>query len=251
MYLTKELDMKTFLKKLKGRTGNSLAEFAVTTAMMATLATTAAPKFSGVGDGAKEKKTEQAIDQILTAANNFYNTKVTSENAGRFPGQLKYNANVPDGGGYVADTYLVDDDGNAINRAAEYMAKLDLLGVDVNEDGDYDDAEDIKPTFTSFDDPNDSDTRGKWASVFGTENIDAILPLGTTISSTEDDDGDDSFDLYVGAEEFKHEFGDEAIKSPFQDGHYIYTVIAATGETPIIFVADLENPSHYWKQKKP
>lgn len=43
-------------KKLKGRSGQSLAEFAVTTAMMATLATTAAPKFSGVGEGAKEKR---------------------------------------------------------------------------------------------------------------------------------------------------------------------------------------------------
>ncbi len=49
--------MKTFLKRLKKVDGQSLAEFAVTTAMMATLATTAAPKFSGVGEGAKEKKT--------------------------------------------------------------------------------------------------------------------------------------------------------------------------------------------------
>ena len=43
---------------------NSLAEFAVTTAMMATLATTAAPKFSGVGEGAKEKRTLSKIDKI-------------------------------------------------------------------------------------------------------------------------------------------------------------------------------------------
>ena len=42
------------IKKLKSTRGNSLAEFAVTTAMMATLATTAAPKFGGVGSGAKE-----------------------------------------------------------------------------------------------------------------------------------------------------------------------------------------------------
>ena len=34
---------KNIIKKLKSRKGNSLAEFAVTTAMMATLATTAAP----------------------------------------------------------------------------------------------------------------------------------------------------------------------------------------------------------------
>jgi len=39
----KDMNMKTFFKKLKGRTGQSMAEFAVTTAMMATLATTAAP----------------------------------------------------------------------------------------------------------------------------------------------------------------------------------------------------------------
>ncbi len=49
--------MKKIMKKLKRVNGQSLAEFAVTTAMMATLATTAAPKFSGVGEGAKEKKT--------------------------------------------------------------------------------------------------------------------------------------------------------------------------------------------------
>ena len=53
------------LKRLKGRKGQSLAEFAVTTAMMATLATTAAPKFSGVGEGAKEKKTLADIDKIM------------------------------------------------------------------------------------------------------------------------------------------------------------------------------------------
>ena len=57
--------MKTFLKKLKRRSGQSMAEFAVTTAMMATLATTAAPKISGVGEGAKGKKTEAEIDKIM------------------------------------------------------------------------------------------------------------------------------------------------------------------------------------------
>ena len=91
--------MKLF-KKLKSRKGQSLAEFAVTTAMMATLATTAAPKFSGVGEGAKEKKTYSSIDKIIKSANNFYNEKVTTEGRGRFPGQLKYDSAVPDGGGY-------------------------------------------------------------------------------------------------------------------------------------------------------
>ena len=44
---------KSIKRYLKSTSGNTLAEFAVTTAMMATLATTAAPKFSGVGEGAK------------------------------------------------------------------------------------------------------------------------------------------------------------------------------------------------------
>ena len=48
------------IKKLKSTRGNSLAEFAVTTAMMATLATTAAPKFGAVGAGAGLWKGGQA-----------------------------------------------------------------------------------------------------------------------------------------------------------------------------------------------
>ena len=79
--------MKNIFKRLKRVNGQSLAEFAVTTAMMATLATTAAPKFSGVGEGAKEKKTLADIDKILKAANNFYNEQVTQAGRGMFPGQ--------------------------------------------------------------------------------------------------------------------------------------------------------------------
>ena len=56
---------KSILNKIKKRTGNSLAEFAVTTAMMATLAATAAPQFGSVGEGAKEKKTMNNIDKMF------------------------------------------------------------------------------------------------------------------------------------------------------------------------------------------
>ena len=66
---------KTIKKKFKSIKGNSLAEFAVTTAMMATLATTAAPRFSGIGEGAKEKKTQAEIDKIVIASSNFFNNK--------------------------------------------------------------------------------------------------------------------------------------------------------------------------------
>ena len=121
--------MKKFLKSLKRVNGQSLAEFAVTTAMMATLATTAAPKFSGVGEGAKEKKTLADIDKIMKAANNFYNTQVTESGRGRFPGQTKFDKNVPETGGYGSAT---DQNGTSLTVDAEL--NLDLVGVPGSSD---------------------------------------------------------------------------------------------------------------------
>ena len=205
-------------KKLKGRSGQSLAEFAVTTAMMATLATTAAPKFSGVGEGAKEKKTLADIDKIVKSANNFYNEKVTSEGRGRFPGQVKYNESVRDGGGYQNESSVV-------------------AGLDVFE------------TFESAE-------ASKWASIFGTQNPENPMPTGASVNTAEDPDNDGSFTETVGAEEFLNEFGGNAVKSPFQDGHYIYTVIAGGGSgqssySPILYVADLESPANFKKKLQP
>ncbi len=209
---------KTIKKYFKGRSGNSLAEFAVTTAMMATLATTAAPKFSGVGEGAKEKKTLADIDKIIKSANNFYNARVTDEGRGRFPGQVKYNESVPDNGGYVNENTL-------------------LTSIDVFE------------TYQSEEASN-------WASVFGTTNLESPAPQGSSVNVSEDDNGDGSFDVSAGAEEFLNEFGGNAIKSPFQDGHYIYTVIAGGGSgqqsySPILYIADLENPKNFNKKLQP
>jgi hypothetical protein len=210
---------KSLKRFLKSTSGQSLAEFAVTTAMMATLATTAAPKFSGVGEGAKEKKTLADIDKIVKSANNFYNAKVTSEGRGRFPGQVKYNETVPDAGaGYANESAL--------------------------ETG--------LTAFTGY----TSEEADKWASVFGTDNPDHPAPTGHQINVSENDDDDGSFDVSVGAEEYLNEFGGNAIKSPFQDGHYIYTVIAGGGSgsssySPILYVADLENPSNFKKKLQP
>ena len=215
--------MKNFIKTLKRTSGQSLAEFAVTTAMMATLATTAAPKFSGGGEGAKEKKTLADIDKIIKSANNFYNAKVTSDGRGRFPGQEKYNETVP------------DDDAGYPNEAA--------VLVDINKtDGIFDNFEHASAI--------------KWASIFGTLNDEASAPSGNFINVSENDNTDGSFDEGVGAEEFLNEFGGNAIKSPFQDGHYIYTVLAGSGSgtssvSPILFVADLESPKNMHKKLQP
>ncbi len=43
--------------------GNSLAEFTVTMAIMATLATTAAPAFSRISEGAKAKQTKANLEK--------------------------------------------------------------------------------------------------------------------------------------------------------------------------------------------
>ena len=214
--------MKNFFKYIKNNTGQSLAEFAVTTAMMATLATTAAPKFSGVGEGAKEKKTLADIDKIMKSANNFYNAKVTSDGRGRFPGQSKYNLAVPDGGGYANEAAL--------------LATIE---------GD-------NPTFTNF----EGSDAANWASIFGTTNSESPMPSSASVNTAEDDNGNGSFDEYVGAEEFLNEFGGNAIKSPFQDGHYIYTVIPGSGSgtssvSPILFIADLESPNNFHKKLQP
>ena len=242
--------MKKLMKYLKRVNGQSLAEFAVTTAMMATLATTAAPKFSGVGEGAKEKKTLADIDKILKSANNFYNTEVTSAGRGRFPGQGRYDEAVPTGSGYT----FTASQGQAY---AELQAKYDLIGLDVDGDGNYNETGDIPASFTTYD--NNSEAL-LWASVFGTNNDNAELPSAGNISAVEDPGStfwtDNEVTEGLGGEEFLDGFGGEPIKSPFQDGHYIYTVIGGAGsgtssQAPIIFVADLESPSSFWKKLQP
>tara|TARA_B100000927_G_scaffold213064_1_gene173560 strand:+ start:14 stop:721 length:708 start_codon:yes stop_codon:yes gene_type:complete len=235
--------MNKFFKKLKNVNGQSLAEFAVTTAMMATLATTAAPKFSGVGEGAKEKKTLADIDKILKAANNFYNTEVTESGRGRFPGQSKFDQNVPENGGYG-----YTENGTDI-AAMEAAIAADLTAEDAN--------------FLSY----NSSVASKWVSVFGFDNPDAAVLAANqsqvSLNRTEDPEGgtypgEVGYDLSVGngSEEFLDLFGGEAIKSPFQDGHYIYTVVGGSGSgaqssPPIIFVADLESPANFFKKLQP
>ena len=93
-------------------------------------------------------------------------------------------------------------------------------------------------------------------SVFGTTNVESTAPQGSSVNVSEDDDGYCSFDVSAGAEEFLNEFGGNAIKSPFQDGHYIYTVIAGGGSgqssySPILYVADLESPANFKKKLQP
>ena len=199
--------------------GNSLAEFAVTTAMMATLAATAAPQFGSVGEGAKEKKTMNNIDKIVQAANNYYNAKLDVEGRGRFPGQSKYDSKV---GGYdlPADTQT--------DIALEIFTETILN----NYDGYTDDLSAFVYVFAQSADDQDA-IQGSW------QNIETSVV----------------YDL-DGAADFVELFGNNGLSSPFQDGAYIYLVIPGSGSgsnsmAPAIVIADAENPTELHKTLVP
>ena len=98
--LQKEKKMKqllqTIIRNVKSVRGNSLAEFATTTALMATLAATAAPKLSEMSEGAKGEKSRNEIDKIVKMAGQFYQDVADTEGRGRFPNQVKFNVPIGD-----------------------------------------------------------------------------------------------------------------------------------------------------------
>ena len=209
----------SIIEKIKSVKGNSLAEFAVTTAMMATLAATAAPQFGSVGEGAKEKKTMNNIDKIVQAANNYYNAKLGVEGRGRFPGQSKYDSKV---GGYdlPADTET--------DIALEIFTETILN----NYDGYTDDLSAFVYVFAQSADDQDA-IQGSW------QNIETSVVYDVD-----------------GAADFVELFGNNGLSSPFQDGAYIYLVIPGSGsgssaQAPALIVADAENPTELHKTLLP
>ena len=215
---------KNLIKKLKSTRGNSLAEFAVVTAMMGTLATTAAPKFGGVGDGAKAKSTIASIDKIASAANNYYNAKVSEEGRGRFPGQSKYDSKV--GGFDLPDSTLTDA---ALETYLETILANQTAYTSTLDDYVY-----VFSTSLTDEDA----LAGDWMSFLGTTH-----------------QVDVGFDV-DGATDMKSNFGNQGIKSPFQDGAYIYLVIPGSGsgsdaQAPCMIIADAENPSELHKVLTP
>ena len=206
---------KRLLKKLKNTKGNSLAEFAVTTAMMATLATTAAPKFAGIGEAAKEKKTLANIDKILAAANNHYMSTLETEGRGRFPGQTKYSVKV--GGVDLGD-------GQQTTDALDEWTKNTLPGLLSIED----------PLGTYF------------VYVFaGSESDEDAIAKGIINPSADVDFDEEEPFANV---EYRVQFATRMVDSPYQDGGYIFLVIPGSGtgtlaEPPALIVADMENPA--------
>ena len=214
--------LKRIIRNVKSINGNSLAEFATTTALMATLAATAAPKLSEKSEGTKAEKSMNEIDKILTQARNHYQTTADTEGRGRFPGQEKFDVAV---GSHTSETSLLAD----INGAS---------------------------SMTSF-----ADTKlSQWCSVFGIANTAAKKPFGCNLADdtnkgntgngiTGNDDYVDGAN-YLGHKEWLRLFAGNTLKSKYQDGHFAYAVIAGSGsgvdaEPPVLYVIDIENASQF------
>ena len=209
--------IKTIIRNVKSIKGNSLAEFATTTALMATLAATAAPKLSEMSEGTKAEKSRNEIDKIIKQAGQFYQDKADSEGRGRFPGQSKFNVQVG-GTAYDNTDATTSGTGTALNNADSHnddvMSDLGLDGTD---------------GWQQYDDQPAND----WVSVFGTSNGMAAGTKGVS-------------DCPTCSDEWLPLFGDEVLESRFQDGHYAYTVVAGGGSgndvfPPVIYVVDVEN----------
>ena len=195
--------------RILSKKGQSLAEFAVITAMMSTFVMTAVPKFSSIMEVSKANKSVEELDKMLLVAKKFYEEASNEEGRGRLPGQDKFDMGV---GGYSDLAVLLQDLDN-------FTTSDNSIGI-------------------------------KWVSVFGTSN-------GTPTGSNFQDDNIDECSSCnphreKGSEEWYHAFSRETLKSPFQDGHYIYIVIAGEGsgddaKSPKICVADAENPKHLHK----
>ena len=219
--------LKTLIRNIKSINGNSLAEFATTTALMATLAATAAPKLSEMSEGTKAEKSRNEIDKLIKQAGSYYQDAADEEGRGRFPGQSKFNSPV---GHANAGTY---DNSNASNSGtvaaqANSDAHTAAILTDLSVVGD-----------AGWEDYDESHA-AVWASVFGTSNADAPKPAGA-VGIIDDADGTAAWIELMGG---------ESLKSRFQDGHYVYSVVAGGGSgnkvyPPVLYVGDIENMTDF------
>ena len=227
--------LKTLIRNVKSINGNSLAEFATVTALMATLAATAAPKLSEMSEGAKGQKSTDELDKLVKQAGQFYQDTADIEGRGRFPGQDKYDMKV---GGH----------------ANEGIITAQIVGTLAEGNNAA-----VAPTYTHYQHANGSD----WLSVFGIANSDVPKPTEATMAP---DDGVGTCQtcpgvgtnnsvhgvgvVKTGHQEWLNLFGDSPLGSTYQDGHFVYQVVAGYGSgndayPPVLYVADIENAADF------
>ena len=230
--------LKTLIRNVKSINGNSLAEFATVTALMATLAATAAPKLSEMSEGAKAQKSTDELDKLIKQAGQFYQDTADIEGRGRFPGQDKYDMKV---GGHSSELTITN----------QIIGTPAVTGANP--------AAAVAPTYSAYTDDAGLD----WVSVFGIVNSDEPKPTEAKMHA---DDAAGTCQTCpgvstnnsihgVGVAKTGHQewlllFGDSPLGSTYQDGHFVYQVVAGGGtgnsvQPPTLYVADVENASHF------
>ena len=119
--------LKTLIRNVKSINGNSLAEFATTTALMATLAATAAPKLSEMSEGTKGEKSRNEIDKLIKQAGSYYQDRADIDGRGSFPGQSKFNQSVGGANGVTYDNSDASTGGIATAKAASLVHTTAIL----------------------------------------------------------------------------------------------------------------------------
>jgi hypothetical protein len=247
--------LQTIIRNAKSVRGNSLAEFATTTALMATLAATAAPKLSEMSEGAKGEKSRNEIDKIVKMAGQFYQDVADTEGRGRFPNQAKFNVPIGDAASNGGDSddnasngvqySLSADTSNSGSHTRKILKDLGIayaFRVDANGDGSIGDDE-LETNLTLGWDRYSEAPQSDWQSVFGFGGKTAA-DMG--ISGKVKDAQNHNLGTSSISNEWDNLFGDEVLGSTFQDGHYVYAVVAGGGTgadvyPPTIYVVDIES----------
>ena len=190
--------------------GQSIAEFAVVTAMMSTFVSTAAPRLSGLMEEGKSQKSIQEIDKLVMQAKTFYENTAKNEGRGRLPGQDKFDMKV----GSYTDTTEAFNDLRIYDSYSNVSISSKWVSVFDNQDGDFFQMDQVIP---------DLDNEGN----IQCNNCPQLRQAGHV--------------------EWYNLFNKSKLESPFQDGHYIYVVIPGSGSgesfvAPRIIIADAENP---------
>ena len=196
-------------------TGQSIAEFAVVTAMMSTFVSTAAPRFSSLMEDGKGQKSIQEIDKLVMQAKAFYENTANLEGRGRLPGQDKFDMKV----GSYTDTTEAFNDLRIYNSYSKVTISSKWVSVFDNQDGNLFQMDKVIP---------DLDDEGN----IQCDNCPQLREAGHV--------------------EWYNLFNKSMMDSPFQDGHYIYVVIPGSGSgesfvAPRIIIADAENPMDFHK----
>ena len=195
---------------INNRRGQSIAEFAVVTAMMSTFVSTAAPRLSSLMEEGKSQKSIQEIDKLVMQAKTFYEHTAKYEGRGRLPGQDKFDIKV----GSYTDTTEAFNDLRIYDTYSNVSISSKWVSVFDNQDGDLFQMDQVIP---------DLDSEGN----IQCNNCPQLREAGHV--------------------EWYNLFNKSMLESPFQDGHYIYVVIPGSGSgesfvSPRIIIADAENP---------